>query len=332
MSFPLSRSIQSRPDRAKNIAQFPRIWEDVSIVDKADERNVEVIGFPSQDKVIDGTKAQLCIKITADDYCIPICHEGMNRSQVLYLNLVALKKILGVDPHGVGGVCLPHGAESGFDPYQAYKDLEDDSEDDSRVLGYLHGKCLPRGPDGDWLHDCFYEAFGCEKALRIGHDWIANEDDLNSQDPVTHEFNLPVLTKARTELRGMFDLLFYNANELRSKCGPDGRVYVFAFWRAAPIFLKRLLECNPGDVDLSFITLVALPFPDVISRAGGPDEIAEYRTAHPEMDPALVTRRYLNVMRHKEVYDFYSCLIAADDGSASASEGPTSASEDPTKE
>jgi hypothetical protein len=54
------------------------------------------------------------------------------------------------DKLGIAGpqhrVCVPHGAESGFDPYQAYKDLTDET-----MYGYLHGRMLPRGSPGEWV-------------------------------------------------------------------------------------------------------------------------------------------------------------------------------------
>lgn len=47
---------------------------------------------------------------------------------------------------GAHRVCVPHGAESGFDPYQAYENIDDDS-----IYGYLHGKLLARGEEGEWV-------------------------------------------------------------------------------------------------------------------------------------------------------------------------------------
>ena len=46
-------------------------------------------------------------------------------------------------------VCMPHGAESGFDPYQAYAALNDDN-----CIGYTHGVLLPMKEgmaQGDWV-------------------------------------------------------------------------------------------------------------------------------------------------------------------------------------
>ena len=64
--------------------------------------------------------------------------------QVMYLVLHGVKRMMCRD--GLHRVCVPHGAESGFDPYQAYKNLDEDS-----VLGYIHGKLLARDSPGEWV-------------------------------------------------------------------------------------------------------------------------------------------------------------------------------------
>jgi hypothetical protein len=62
----------------------------------------------------------------------------------MYLALHSVKRAMCVDDvHRVG---LPHGAESGFDPYQAYSDLTEDS-----ALEYAHGVMRPRGSPGEWV-------------------------------------------------------------------------------------------------------------------------------------------------------------------------------------
>ena len=64
--------------------------------------------------------------------------------QIMHLVLFGVKR--GMVTPGLERVSVPHGAESGFDPYQAYHDLTDDS-----MLGYIHGKMLPRGAAGEWV-------------------------------------------------------------------------------------------------------------------------------------------------------------------------------------
>jgi hypothetical protein len=81
--------------------------------------------------------------------------------------------------------------------------------------------------------------------------------------------------------RAHMDKLLYDADNLKKYAGPGGRVIVFAFCRAAGIFLSRLLEVSGGK-DLGGICIVALPFGDCISRAGGPDEREAYFRQHGE--------------------------------------------------
>ena len=56
------------------------------------------------------------------------------------------KRLQGATASGApcsGAVSRPHGAESGFDPYQAYKDLDEES-----VFGFTNGVMLKPGvPD-----------------------------------------------------------------------------------------------------------------------------------------------------------------------------------------
>ena len=85
-------------------------------------------------------------------------------------------------------VCVPHGAESGFDPHAAHDHIDADN-----VYEYIHGPMLPRNAPGEWvsgellcslpgvmlaafgcvstlaqLHNNFYSVFGVEKSRRIG--------------------------------------------------------------------------------------------------------------------------------------------------------------------
>ena len=55
------------------------------------------------------------VHIRPEDFVIPVCHEGMNRSQILYLVFQARKQ--GYTLPGLERVCVPHGADSGFDPH-----------------------------------------------------------------------------------------------------------------------------------------------------------------------------------------------------------------------
>jgi hypothetical protein len=106
------------------------------------------------------------------------------------------------------------------------------------------------------------------------------------------------------------DSTLYNPDYLRSHTGPGGRVIVFAFCRAAGIFLSRLLEVS-GDKDLSGICIVALPFGDNISRAGGIDEqnaVFRQTGVHVSRLPASIETHYCHSVQ------IYCELFAAGSG------------------
>jgi hypothetical protein len=234
------------------------------------------------------------VHIRPNDLCLPICHEGMNRSQILHLVLRGTKNLITTQHN----VTLPHGAESGFDPYQAFQQGTLNNEN---YFGYIHGKIVPFATKGDWFHKCFYQTFGVEKEKRIGYDICESEGrDLNPDDL----YDFVKLAEMRTAQRKDMDKLMYDSDILNSYTGIDGRVIVFTFCRATGIFLHRLLEVS-GDKDLSNIIIVCLPFPDVISRAGGMQERAEYETK----TGRTITRNALNIHRHNEVFKLYASLI-----------------------
>lgn len=238
------------------------------------------------------------VHIRPDDLIIPICHEGMNRSQILHIVALALKSQV-----GKCNVSKPHGAESGFDPYQAYTGL-----DSENFYGYIHGKISTLAEADkmrDWLHKCFYQAFGVEKSLRIGHienqlgNYMLNPLENDSSDEMFLK-----LSEGRTAQRKIMDNLMYDSDVLNAHTRSDGRVIVFTFCRATSIYIHRLLEVS-GDKDLSNIVVVCLPYPDVISRAGGESDRAKYFVDHREH----ITRDALNVIKQKEVFAFYASLL-----------------------
>ncbi len=78
---------------------------------------------------------------------------------------------------------------------------------------------------------------------------------------------------------------------------------VFCFVRATVLFLSRLMEVCGGREDLSNLYVVAIPFPDLIPRAGCADEIAQHR----EKTGKTLPRDHFSQQRHVDVYR-YGCL------------------------
>lgn len=123
------------------------------------------------------------------------------------------------------------------------------------------------------------------------------------------------------------DKLLYDADHLRSLTIPGGRVIFFLFCRAVGIVTKRLLEVCGGR-RLDSVCIVALPFGDNISRAGGPDEREAYEKATGEKARGCAARwpretaywfyfwwgvqgdrDVISRQRHKEVFINYTKLI-----------------------
>ena len=113
------------------------------------------------------------------------------------------------------------------------------------------------------------------------------------------------------------DAAFYNLNVLRSYAGEGGRVVLFCFSRAAGIMLDRLIEANRPEADFAGVYIVSLPWPDVISRAGGRDDIA----AELRKTGITSTQEDLNAQCQRKVYNLYRRFLyiensPADSGAA----------------
>jgi hypothetical protein len=61
------------------------------------------------------------------------------------LVLIGAKRAMGPCPRGLL-VGKPHGAEGGFDPHSAYKDI-----DDTNFFEYLCGEILPHTEPSEWV-------------------------------------------------------------------------------------------------------------------------------------------------------------------------------------
>ena len=118
--------------------------------------------------------------IHPDDFLIPVCDDGMNRSQVMRVALTSVVERLGVDELGVmtPWVSRAHGAVSGCDAHTAYEDL-----DEMNFFGYLFdpGEIFEDSYDADRdddpqqgpLQRGFQHAFGVKKEKRLGEEMAA---------------------------------------------------------------------------------------------------------------------------------------------------------------
>jgi hypothetical protein len=264
-------------------------------VDNFVTRGGSVVAAPSEASLKSGA-ATFTFALHPEDVLLPVCHEGMNRSQIMHLVARAY----------VDRVVLPHGAESGYDPYCGRKHLNHDN-----MYQYVHGIMLSRGAPGEWLHDAFYQTFGVEKRRRPGqYHALYNRLQLNPADDgllTANEFK--ALETDRTMQWAYMNNTYFNPVQLRNlRTGPRGRVVFITFCRAFQIVLKRLLKATACSFEN--VVVVALPFGDCISRAGGKSELDDIETA----TGTRPTRMEVSAQRHAEVYAFYNSLFTLTNG------------------
>lgn len=198
--------------------------------------------------------------IKKDDILYPVCHQGVNRSQVLYLLLKSFK--LHVNGH-ITEVIAPHGAESGFDPYKLSNPLTYDN-----YFQYLNDVVIQNDPT-DILTPIFNKTFGHDKHLRYGTDYVElkkrerGEFDLNIKHNGTHDFE--ILYNNRKHMRDWFKKDYYNSTFSTSR----RRVFI-TFMRSSKIIMDRLME---SETPLDNIVIISFPWGDTIGNACSLDKI-----------------------------------------------------------
>jgi hypothetical protein len=103
----LSRANYFLTNQAQAVNQYrsPDLYDKVK---NFAEKGGQTLFVPFTDA--DRKKDNFVFSIKSNDKVYPICPDGLNRSQVLYLALMGLKRVLGVSD----GVALPHGARCGY--------------------------------------------------------------------------------------------------------------------------------------------------------------------------------------------------------------------------
>jgi hypothetical protein len=187
--------------------------------------------------------------ILPTDHLYPVCMQGSNRSQVLYALLENLAHEKKWDVTKT--LHLPHGSETGNDPFRAYKDLTDDN-----WVGYLCDGPVDLDRTNE-LYRCFQLAFGRPKRPKIGQAQ-ALAMQLNLDD----EAKMPLtdLAANRQLMRTLFDHHYYHGGQ----AFPGRRVF-FCFGRAVSRVLERLLEVYEKD-SCQGIVIVGMPFDDLASE------------------------------------------------------------------
>lgn len=249
--------------------------------------------------------------IDPDDFLIPICHEGMNRSQVLALVFAAIKKYQHTDSSSYPTVSLPHGAESGFDPYVDTEWTIETLSDDDTYYKYIQGVMLDKEDRGEWLHRAFFDLFGVTKAYRIGQYHSEKmKYNLNLNDTYVHDdAEYAKVAHDRTEMRKYMSNLLFNVCDVPLRCAKaKGRVVLVCFARAPMITLKRIMQqITHTNPNLNKIVIVDLPWPDTIARAGGQSDVqldmlkwSRFITTYSEIPTSVKESwRYATSMSHQ---------------------------------
>jgi hypothetical protein len=238
--------------------------------------------------------AERKIVLRRKDAVIPICIEGMNRSQVMCTVLLYIQTIIECR------VTKPHGARGGFDPYQAYADLSEDN-----WFGYCHSIIPDVAEPSAVIDRCFVEAFGIPKHERILQDKSRELNvrlNLDDMDSSAEEFRR--LSRDRTVMRGVFDEEFYCPTILNSMHRTGGNTVVMCFADAFKLFLQRLEENASAECSLEGIVVVLIPWADTIAHPS--EEVKSVLASRGVPEP---TREQLLVEAHKAAFKQYASIF-----------------------
>jgi len=265
------------------------------------------------------------IGIHPGDFLVPVCHQGMNRSQIMRL---ALTGAVGELRRRTGAVSPPrssdtpwvsraHGAVSGCDAHSAYQNL-----DEMNFFGYLfdEGDIFQPGydafadtdPQQGPLQRGFVQTFGEGKKPRIGEE-MSRPLKLNPDSEYTAASEFQGIGTDREHTHHWFNKWVFAPLEriLEESPGqpdapvdqltlppPDAKRRIFfAFARAAPGIIDRLLEAHGSHNSV----VVSLPYDDIMNH--------ELRHCAGKT-PAELEATMQEV--HLKAYNMYASLLHAD--------------------
>jgi hypothetical protein len=263
--------------------------EELSILEGVIRRGLTFQVLPN--KITDIIPCSKKVIISDLDAIIPICHEGQNRSQVMFIVANYIKKIVSCN------VYRPHGAMGGYDPYQAYKDLTEDN-----VYGYILNEDQHISEPGEWLHRNFIRAFGIKKQKKILKEkYDELKIKLNPDKAYLTPRHLEKLSIDRIKMRTEFDKTLYNPHFLNSLHKPYGKTILLCFGNSMKIFIKRLFETSLIG-NLNDIHIVLIPWGDTIAHV--PQFIIN------DLSKDDITRDKASIAAHIYTFKKYSSIFA----------------------
>ncbi|PRP83826.1 hypothetical protein PROFUN_08941 [Planoprotostelium fungivorum] len=234
-----------------------RLMDDIRMMN---ERGVRVIFAPPSVR-----EQPFVFGIRQTDHLLPICTDGLGRSQVLHLVFKGLKRSLGTET----GVYPPHGAVYGFDAPKDIAELDSGIELDELVK-------FTTGQD-DSTTAAFRATFGQDKQPRAGQKEARNLKSANwKKDP-----------DSVLEMTNYFDIFYYKIAEHHQKLKKSNakattdaevtprhkyscpltpeqvpRVIFAVFGASFRLVMRRILQVNSRDRVMDNVVILVLPYRD----------------------------------------------------------------------
>ena len=204
------------------------------------------------------------IGIQPNDLLYPICHQGLNRSQVMFLALLGLKHAM---KSNLEDVYPAHGAESGFDPFVLPEELTDEN-----YFAYIHAM---DSPTVDLQTKCFFDAFGRTRSTRARQREI---EALNLKlNPSYDVIEWERIRANRAIAREDFSTNYWGTFLSDEYDFPEQRKVLITFCGATLIALERLIEvARASGRFLNNVVIVGLPFSDPIAMGSDKTAINNY--------------------------------------------------------
>lgn len=260
------------------------------------------------------------LKVTADGKIIPFCHEGMNRSQMLYL----LSELLCSDV-----TKQVQGADSGFNPWRTFVSLTANN-----YAECTNGVLLPLGAQGEWLHGCFNRVSNHMKAAReLQFSFVRNQNpfnpfngDVTAESLCATEVSRQMAREAFREILMQVVLEAHRGQPQTIPCFDRSPHLISVVLNDVVETYVRSLGLNAEAAPAVYqqikanLTILCLNFPDDISRAGGlaEQEVVVQEVPDRPFDPQYpqkreCTREFIACRVHLDKLGSYGNMLYLDE-------------------